>query len=63
MEQVAQLHADGKLLLNHCGACQLISVVKATAHLPGQIAELGVAYGGREKLISRHSSNRKIRLY
>lgn len=63
MDQVTRLHADRRLLLNHCEACQLISTVKATAHVPGQIAELGVAYGGSAKLIAKHSGNRKIHLF
>lgn len=47
---------DGrKVLQRHGEACQLISAVKATAKIPGDMAEAGVAYGASASLTADHA--------
>ena len=63
MDDVTRVKAENELLLNHCEACQLISAVVATNKVPGEIAELGVAYGASAKLIAKYAGGRPIHLF
>ena len=63
MDAVTRVKSENDLLLNHCEACQLISAVVATKHIPGDIAELGVAYGASAKLIVKYANGRPIHLF
>ncbi len=63
MDEVARVKSENELLLNHCEACQLISAVVATKRVPGDIAELGVAYGASAKLILKYANGRPIHLF
>lgn len=63
MDDVSRVKSENELLLNHCEACQLISAVMATKEIPGEIAELGVAYGASAKLIAKYSGGREIHLF
>src|SRR6185437_9296980 len=42
---------------------QILNAIEATAHLPGDIAELGVAYGASAKLIASHAGHRTVHLF
>lgn len=59
IEQVRRLKAQRKLLLNHCEIFQILSALEATARIPGDLAELGVAYGASAKLLSEYASEGK----
>ena len=63
MDDVTRVKAENELLLNHCEACQLISAVVATTKIPGEIAELGVAYGASAKLVAKYAGGRQIHLF
>jgi O-methyltransferase len=63
MDRVTAISAERSLLLNHCEACQLISAVKATEKIPGDLAEVGVAYGASAKLISEQAPAKSLHLF
>ena len=63
MDKVTAVKQERELLLTHGEACQLISAVTATEKLPGDMAELGVAFGASAKLISQYSPNRILHLF
>jgi O-methyltransferase len=63
MDRVTAISAERSLLLNHCEACQLISAVKATEKIPGDLAEIGVAYGASAKLISEYAPAKPLHLF
>lgn len=54
MRQVSRIAEERTLLLNHAEACQIISAVRAVAHVPGDMAELGVFAGASARLIADH---------
>lgn len=60
---VNRIKAERELLLNHGEACQIISAVQATSHIPGAMAELGVAFGASAKLILHYSQDRPLHLF
>jgi predicted O-methyltransferase YrrM len=51
------------LLLDYGEAAQILSALRATAHLPGDIAELGVAWGASARLIAANASGRTVHLF
>ncbi|HEX7362137.1 MAG TPA: TylF/MycF/NovP-related O-methyltransferase [Bryobacteraceae bacterium] len=51
------------MLLNGCEAYQLIEIVRATAKIPGEIAEVGVFRGGSARLICEHKGGRELYLF
>lgn len=59
MREVSRVAHDRTLLLNHAEACQIISAVCATAHVPGDMAELGVFTGASARLIADHMQQGK----
>src|ERR1041385_894280 len=63
MHSVSRVKAERELLLSHGEACQIISAVQATRAIPGDMAELGVAYGASAKLILEYSQNRQLHLF
>jgi O-methyltransferase len=63
MSRVSSIKAEREFLLNHGEACQIISAVQATSRIPGDMAELGVAFGGSAKLILNYSENRPLHLF
>lgn len=63
MREVLQIRSERTLLLSAGEACQILSAITATAHLPGDIAELGVAYGASAKLIATHADTRTVHLF
>lgn len=63
MDEVTQIKQEREFLLNHGEACQIISAVEATRKVPGDLAEVGVAYGASAKLISKHAGDRTLHLF
>jgi O-methyltransferase len=63
MDYVTSVKRERTLLLSHGEACQLISALTATEKIPGDVAEVGVAYGASAKLIADHSVNRALHLF
>ncbi len=63
MDYITGVKADRNLLLSHGEACQLISAVKATQKVRGDMAEVGVAYGASARLIADHSPERPLHLF
>ncbi len=63
MREVSKIASERVLLLSHGEACQILSALEATAHLGGDIAELGVAYGASAKLIAGHAGGRPVHLF
>lgn len=50
-------------LLTPTEACQIICALEGTAKIPGDIAEVGVAYGASAKIMLAHSGDRRIHLF
>lgn len=48
------------LLLSPGEACQLLACLAATEAVPGEVAELGVAYGASAKLLATHLAAGKL---
>lgn len=63
LQHVVRIKAQGRLLQSPADACQLISALRATSHLDGDIAEVGTASGGSARLISEFSGDRRIHLF
>lgn len=63
MQSVLRVKAERPLLLDPGEACQMITALQATAHLPGEIAEIGVAFGASAKLILEYAAGRKVHLF
>jgi predicted O-methyltransferase YrrM len=63
LRHVVRLRASGQLLQNPADACQLVSALRATIHLDGDIAEVGTAAGGSARLISEYCGDKTIHLF
>jgi len=63
MDHVTDILTERELLLSHGEACQLISAVQATAKVPGDMAEVGVAYGASARLIADYAPERSLHLF
>jgi len=63
LDAVSRIKRERTFLLSHAEACQIISALKATAKVPGCIAELGVAYGASAKLITDFAPERTVYLF
>jgi O-methyltransferase len=63
MQEVSRVASERVLLLSHGEACQILGALEASAHLPGDIAEFGVAYGASAKLIASHAGTRVVHLF
>jgi O-methyltransferase len=63
MDHVTAISTERTLLLNHGEACQLISALKASEKVSGDIAEVGVAYGASAKVIADYASSRPLHLF
>ena len=59
---VVRLKSQG-LLQNPAEACQLISALRATSRVEGDIAEVGTASGGSARLIGEYSSGKTIHVF
>src|SRR5262245_15632334 len=60
LQRVAQLRADGQLMQSPAEGCQLISALRATKDVKGDIAEVGTARGGSTRLIAEYSLGKTI---
>jgi O-methyltransferase len=63
MDRITAISTERTLLLNHCEACQLISALKASEKVTGEIAEVGVAYGASAKVLADYASARPLHLF
>ena len=61
--EVARIKKERPLLLKYSEACQLISALTATDKIPGDIAEVGVAYGASAKLLCTFAPERILHLF
>jgi O-methyltransferase len=59
LSTVRRVAEERTLLLSHGEACQLLACLETTDRTPGDIAELGVAYGASAKLLSMRLPARK----
>lgn len=62
LHDVVRLKAQG-LLQNPAEACQLISALRATSRVDGDIAEVGTAGGRSARLIGEYSNNKTIHVF
>ncbi len=60
LQRVAQLRADGQLMQSPAEGCQLISALRATKNVNGDIAEVGTARGGSTRLIAEYSNGKTV---
>jgi hypothetical protein len=63
LQDVVRIKASGRLLQNPAEACQLISALRATKVIDGDIAEVGTAFGGSARLIGEYSGGKKIHVF
>ena len=63
LQSFNRVRSGRPLLLNPGEACQLISALDATRRLPGDIAEVGVAYGASARLLAEHAGGRTVHLF
>lgn len=63
LQYIVRIKAQGRLLQGPADACQLISSLRATSHLTGDIAEVGTAAGGSARLIGEYSGDKVIHLF
>jgi hypothetical protein len=63
LQRVQSIAGQGRLLQSHADGCQLINALRATAHLEGDIAEVGTAGGGSARLISEYSGDKPIHVF
>jgi O-methyltransferase len=60
---VQSVRSQRRLLLTECEAVQLISAVEAAQRVPGELAEVGVAYGGSARLLGEHAQGKTLHLF
>jgi len=63
IDEIRRVRRERCLLLNYSEAAQILSALKATRHIEGDLAELGVAYGASARLIADHSTERMLHLF
>jgi O-methyltransferase len=63
LRKYEQIKAERPLLLIPTEACQIVSALVATQHIPGDVAEVGVAYGASAKLMLGYAGDRMIHLF
>lgn len=61
--RITQIKKERPFLLRHVEGCHIISALVATAKVPGDLAEVGVAYGASAKLICQFAGHRKLHLF
>jgi len=62
-DEVTRVKKERPFLLRHAEACNLITALNATAKVPGDLAEVGVAFGGSAKIICTYALNRTLHLF
>ncbi|MGA2133113.1 MAG: hypothetical protein ABSH50_12530 [Bryobacteraceae bacterium] len=60
LAEVQRVAGERTLLLSPGEACQLLACLAATEAVPGEVAELGVAYGASAKLLATHLAAGKL---
>lgn len=60
---ILRVKSNRILLLDPGEACQLLSAIRATEHIPGEMAELGVAFGASARLMGEYAGNRTLHLF
>lgn len=63
LHDVVRLKAEGRLLQNPAEGCQLISALRATKCIDGDIAEVGTARGGSARLIAEYAGGKTIHVF
>ncbi|MGB8521483.1 MAG: TylF/MycF/NovP-related O-methyltransferase [Candidatus Acidiferrales bacterium] len=63
LQDVVRLKAQGRLMQNPAEGCQLISALRATKGIDGDIAEVGTALGGSARLIGEYSGGKTIHVF
>ncbi len=63
LHSIQAIRNERKMLISHGEMAQIVSAVKATARIPGDMAEFGVAYGGSAKLIAQYGGGRTLHLF
>lgn len=63
MDLVTRVKEERPFLLRHVEVCNLINALTATANIRGDIAEVGVAFGGSAKIICTFAANRSLHLF
>jgi hypothetical protein len=60
LRSINAIKSERELLLSHVEAEQLINAIRATAQIPGEIAEVGVFRGASARLLRQYADPRKI---
>jgi O-methyltransferase len=63
LSDIAAMRKQGRLLQNPAEGCQLISALRATLQVAGDIAEVGTASGGSARLIGDYSGGKTIHVF
>jgi hypothetical protein len=63
LQDVMRLKSTGHLQQNPAEGCQLVSALRATARVDGDIAEVGTSRGGSARLIGEYSSGKTIHVF
>jgi hypothetical protein len=63
LQEFLRVSETRPLLLDPAEACQLISALRATERIDGDVAEVGVAYGASARLMASHLGDRTIHLF
>jgi hypothetical protein len=63
LSDIAAMRKQGRLLQNPAEGCQLISALRATQRVAGEIAEVGTASGGSARLIGDYSGGKTIHVF
>ena len=63
LQNVMRLKSTGHLQQNPAEGCQLVSALRATARVQGDIAEVGTSRGGSARLIGEYSSGKTIHVF
>jgi O-methyltransferase len=63
LHRFVRIMAQGRLLQNPADACQLISALRATSQIEGDIAEVGTGAGGSARLMSEYCASKTIHVF
>ena len=63
LKLLLSIRSERDMLLLPCEACQIMSAVDAVKNIPGDMAELGVAFGSSARMISSRAPARVLHLF
>ena len=63
VEMLESVRRTRPLMLSRCDAAQLVSAVRASMHVPGCMAEIGVAFGASAHIISTLCPEKTLHLF